>query len=435
MPNLSAIAGIVLASAFPAAVQDAAPAKKWTQEELEKVSAAIQHDIEEQRGAKFLRPVKVKVTDAKGFLEYAKKRQEKTETPERRTRDETIAKMLGLVPPDLDLEKAFESLLESQVGGFYEPGADTFYLMETFGGDIAKIILAHELTHALDDQLYDLDGNLKKLGQKSDAEFAYQAVVEGSGTSAMNRWTIGHLANIDKKALLASQDLGTKGLAEAPVFLWKPLIAAYLLGEGFLTRQAGMNIAMKPATAEDVQQAFQHPPRSSEQILHPAKYWDPKELDEPRSVEIDASKIGGGWKADGDDTLGELYLALATTPVDDRKPFDPKNPFAVMGLKYTNVAAEGWGGDRALLLEKGNARILWLVTAWDRPEDAEEFRAAAEDVLKKAPGAETFRRTVDRLDSGDVVVVRVTQGVEEKDVPKPTWKIGPKAAPEAGSGR
>jgi hypothetical protein len=424
MQNLLGLvaAAVVFTSPGP---QDAAPAKKWTQAELEKVSEEIRGDIEQQRGAKFSRPVKVQVTDAKGFLEYAKKRQEKTETPERRVRDETIAKMLGLIDPDLDLQAALEKLLEGQVGGFYEPGADTFYLMESFGGDIARIILAHELTHALDDQLYDLDGTLKKLGQRTDAEFAYSAVVEGSGTSAMNKWMFAHLQNLDKKALMESGDITTRGLEDAPQFLWKPLIAVYLRGEGFLVRTEGMNIAMKAAAADDLKQAFQHPPRSSEQILHPQKYWDPKEADEPRDVEIDASKLPAGWKSMGDDTLGEIYLAMATTPADARTPFDPKNPLAILGLDYTNEAAKGWGGDRAVLLQKGDARVLWLVTAWDRPEDAEEFRAAAEKVLASAPGAKEFRRKVEREGDGDVVVVEVAKGVEEKDVPKPAFKVAP----------
>jgi hypothetical protein len=152
-------------------------AKRWTQAELEQVSEEIKSDIEALRGKKFKRPIKVQITDKKGFLEYAHKRQELTETPERKARDEEIAKLLGLIPPEMDLQAAMEKLLESQVGGFYDPGSDTFYLMETFGGDLARIILSHELTHALDDQYFDLDGSLKKLHHETDAEFAYQAIV------------------------------------------------------------------------------------------------------------------------------------------------------------------------------------------------------------------------------------------------------------------
>ena len=100
-----------------------------------------------------------------------------------------------------------------------------------------------------------------------------------------------------------------------PPFLWKPLIAAYLRGEGFLVHAAGMNIAMKAAKVEDIRAAFGNPPRSSEQILHPDKYWNPDQRDEPRRIEFDASALADGWKVLGQDTLGELYLGLLTTPL------------------------------------------------------------------------------------------------------------------------
>jgi len=425
------ITALALVPALLTFVQDAkaAPPKVWTQAELEAVSAEIKSDIETMRGTKFQRPVKVKVTDKKGFIEYARKRQEKTETPERKARDEWNAKLLGLVPIDMNLQAALEKLLEGQVGGFYDPGSDTFYLMDSFGGDLARIILAHELTHALDDQCFDLDGQLAKLHQESDAEFAFQAVVEGSGTSAMNQWTMQHLKDLDRAALLESSDLETQGLAEAPQFLWKPLIAAYLRGEGFLVHTAGMNVGMKASKTEDIRRAFEHPPRSSEQILHPDKYWDADKVDEPRKVSVDASKLQSGWKVAGEDTLGEITLALVTTPLDQRKPFDPKNPLSILGIQYTNKAAEGWGGDRAVLLEKGDARVLWLVTAWDRPEDAQEFQAAVAAVFPDDPKA-AIQHRIERPGDADVVVVVASHGVAPGDVPTLTWKVEPKAKPD-----
>ena len=365
--------------AFPLAVvattQDASPTKteKWTQEELERVAADIQADLEEMREAKFKRPVKVQTGSKQDFLDYVRRRQEKTETPERRARDETVAKMLGLIPPEMDVQAELKKLLEAQVGGFYDPSSDTFFIMDSFGGDLAKIILAHELTHALDDQYYDLDGKLAAAKEQSDAEFSLSALFEGSGTSAMNQWTFKRLKDLDKKALMESANVGTQGLDTAPALLWKPLIAAYLRGEGFLVHAEGMNIAMKAPTLEDVRRAFERPPRSSEQILHPAKYWDEEKLDEPRKIEFDASKRPEGWTVLGEDTLGEIYLAILTTPPDKRGGFDTKNPFAIIGLQFTNKAAEGWGGDRMLLLGKGDLRWLELVTIWDTPDDAREF--------------------------------------------------------------
>jgi hypothetical protein len=195
-----------------------------------------------------------------------------------------------------------------------------------------------------------------------------------------------------------------------------------------------MNVAMKAAKMEDIRQAFEHPPRSAEQILHPEKYWDAKAIDEPRAVAIDSSKLAAGWKVLGEDTLGELFLALVTTPVDKRAKFDAKNPLSVLGIQYTNKAAEGWGGDRALLLEKGDARALWLVTVWDTPEDAQEFRDAAAAQFQETSDAKSgFHHRVDRTGDSDVVVVVAYSGMAEKDLPTPTWKIAPKSAPKETS--
>jgi hypothetical protein len=60
--------------------------------------------------------------------------------------------------------------------------------MENCPVGIAKIVLSHELGHALDDQLYDIDGTLSRVAERSDVGMAYQSVVEGSGTAVMNRW-------------------------------------------------------------------------------------------------------------------------------------------------------------------------------------------------------------------------------------------------------
>src|SRR5262249_53334103 len=162
----------------------------------------------------------------------------------------------------------------------------------------------------------------------------------------------------------------------------KRWIAAYLRGEGFLVHFAGMNIAMKAPTSGDIRQAFEHPPRSSEQVLHPEKYWDSAQRDEPRRVELELSKLPPDWKLLGEDTLGELYPALVPAPFDQRKAVGAKDPVPVLSIGYTNKAAEGWGGDRGVLLGKGDAGVLWLVTAWDTPKDAGEFLDAASAILR-----------------------------------------------------
>lgn len=362
----------------------------WTQAELEAMSATIQKDVEAIRGESFKRPVSVELIDGPGFIEYAKGRMQEMSTPELQSAEEDIYKMLGLVPAEMDLMQATMKLLEGQVGGFYDPAGDIFYLMEAFTGGVAKVILAHELTHALDDQLYDLDAGFSTRLKNRDALAAYQSVVEGSGTAVMAVWTMKNIGALDPKDLEQAQSMGVDSLADAPEVLWKPLMASYVTGQTFL--QKGYRFLKKTdkdaSIADATNKAFEKPPLSMEQVLHPEKYWDPKKRDDPKRVSL-AIEGTDGWELLDRSVLGELQLALITR---EPEPVDFTNQMALAFLKYTNPAAEGWGGDQTLLYGKGDARRLVITTVWDTKEDSAEFAEAMQARL------ESWRKKVQKLD-------------------------------------
>lgn len=355
----------------------AATQAQWSQTELEDVSAEVRGQVEDLRGLKFKQPVAVKLTDKEGFTGYLVQHEADEGELETMHRDESVAKLLGLLPADMDYEKKMTDLLREQVGGFYDPSTKTFYLMDTCTGGLARIILAHELTHALDDQYFDLDAHQKECGHDSDCEFAFRAVAEGSATQLMTQWAVHHASELSRSDMEEAGKMGAAELADAPPFLWKPLIAAYLRGQAFLDA-ARKSLSKDERSERDagVRRAFTRMPRSSEQVLHPPKYWDETKRDEPMSVAIDTSHLPQGWKVAGEDTLGELTLALLTTPLKERKGLDVGDTFGMLAIKYTNKAAEGWGGDRLVLLARGDDRVLDLVTAWDTQKDADEFAAA-----------------------------------------------------------
>jgi hypothetical protein len=119
-----------------------------------------------------------------------------------------------------------------------------------------------------------------------------------------------------------------------------------------------------------VDAAHRDPPASSEQVLHPERYFDARD----RPVEI---ALGGtdrieadGWHASVEDTLGELGVRILVG----------------RGLSAVSAArvAEGWGGDRLRALAKGDELVLVWMTAWDRPEDASDFAGALPVVRPEA---------------------------------------------------
>lgn len=365
--------------------QAAARREELDRPRLEELAAEIRGEIERLRESEFRSPVAVELADVATFRAYVTERMERSDSPQALAAQADTARLLGLVPAGLDLQAELQRLLESQVGGFYDPQTDTFYLMEGFDGDLARFILAHELVHALDDQLFDIDGTLERVGGSSDADFAFHAVVEGSATQTGMAWAMKHM-----RSGLDVADLGDAGLQlpplDAPPFLWKPLLASYMRGLAFVERGRKLH-------GEDfLQRVFEHPPRSSEQVLHPEKYWKDSQRDEPRELEFLPTDSGAaeGWSVLHEDTLGELGLALVVEPREAREPLDPQNAFALLALVYSGSATNGWGGDRALLLGKGEERFLRLASVWDSEEDAREFAAALQAVMPPAEEGVTW---------------------------------------------
>ena len=284
--------------------------------------------------------------------------------------------MLGFVPPDMDVLEAQLELLEAQVGGFYDPGGKTFYLMDACPKGIAGVILAHELGHALDDQLYDIDAGALARSQVTDRALAYHMVVEGSGTAVMTRWTVDHAGDLDIGALTEMQNEANAGMSAAPEYLWKPLLGSYMVGAAFLAKTDKIMVGQSsPGSNESIEAAFGEPPRSTEQALHPEKYWDAERIDEPTRVTVATDALPEGWNLLREDVLGELVLAILTTP-EAQRGVDFSNPFAVIGIEYTNDAAAGWDGDACVLVGNGDARFLRLATVWDSERDAAEFYGA-----------------------------------------------------------
>lgn len=383
----------------------------WSQAELESVSEEIKEQIAQLRGQAFKHGVRVEIQDKDGLIAYMKKRQDEFEPEADRKATERLAKLFGMVPQDLDLDATLQSVIEQQVGGFYDPADDAFFLMESFTGDLARLILAHELVHALDDQWYDLDGTIESLLGSTDALEAYRSVIEGSATYAMQAWMMKHAMGLDREALMESNDMLSGGLDDAPAFLWKPLISAYMQGMLFLAD------GDKRDVDSFIELAFKAPPRSMEQVLHPEKYWDEGKRDEPRTVQVEFEEPGD-WKVVHEDTYGELYLALMTAPADQRGGLDASNPMAFLTLKYTNDAASGWDGDRVVLLENGDTHAAMLVTVWDSPEDSTEFATALKGVFSELE--DDVQRSVE-VAFGDVVVVKVVAG--EGELPQSIHKI------------
>jgi hypothetical protein len=353
----------------------AAGAARLTQSEAEAAVKAVIPDIQDIRGFKFTKPVPVSVIDDAKARDYALARFKRL-TPESKIRsDQNVFRLLGLVPKDLDVLKALLDVLEEQAGGFYDPTTKSFYLLDDMPKNMTGLLTAHEMTHALEDQRYDIDGRIAKVLDDDDASFALSSLVEGSASLAAAIYVAKGIASgtLDAEALAGMSDaVKTERLNAMPDALKRQLLGPYVLGVTFLSRAHGGGTGAE-FPLSDVDAAWARPPRSSEQILHPEKYWDAGRRDNPKPVTMPSPKtvLGKGWTLAGSGVLGELMLgSLVGAEAPDTAAL------VSGGGVWTNAAASGWGGDRFELWSTGASSLVLVLTVWDTAKDADEFAAA-----------------------------------------------------------
>lgn len=323
-------------------------------------------------------------------------------SPEELRASEVALKKFGLAPADFQLRAFIVSVLTEQIAGYYNPKTQQFYLADWIELDGIKPVIAHELTHALQDQHFNLRRFEEWPKNDSDAELAAHALVEGDATVLMMQYVMVS----PQRALALFKSMGTtqsEQLDRAPRALRETLMFPYERG---MTWAANLH---KRGGWELVSGAYDNLPKSTEQILHPEKYFareEPLKITDWPNV---SNLLGKGWRVLDHDVNGEwgYYLIL-----DEY----------LKAKSESIIASAGWGGDRYVLYEGPNAGDVLLVqyTHWDTEKDAQEFYAAylkrTNQRYKDAGGAQTpgdksSTRAVWTTNEGDVVVERRGQRV------------------------
>src|SRR6266404_4121584 len=191
---------------------------------------SIEQQTSELRGLPFKSPVNYKMIDRTELRRVLVEKVKEQYTPqEMRDYSRTLA-AVGLVPEGTDLLNVLVSLYNEQVAAFYVPEEHSLYTFKdlVFSSNIDKMLLAHELTHALQDQNFDLLKFPLKEKNNDDLAMATSALVEGDATVLMTQYYAQN-ANPDE----ALGDLGailgqsTTKLTDAPPFLRAMLLFPY----------------------------------------------------------------------------------------------------------------------------------------------------------------------------------------------------------------
>jgi hypothetical protein len=303
-------------------------------------------------------------------------------TPAEMHAAEVLLKAFGLAPKSFAYRSFLIKLLTEQVAGYYDPKAQQFYLADWIDLDGQKPVMAHELTHALQDQHFDLNRFEKWPKGDSDAELAAHALIEGDATLAMTIYMSKNpLVALAFIKSLGSQGLSTEQFKQAPRALRESLLFPYEEGSAWATQ------LYKRGGWQMVSEAFAKLPQSSEQILHADKYFA---YEAPQKLALPDFKsvLGPSWKQIDYDVNGEwgCFLILDEFLNDAAE---------------SKQAAAGWGGDRFALYETGKPNEFFIaqLTAWDTPDDAREFfDAYAKRTTKRYPDAKDWQADDDRIE-------------------------------------
>ena len=304
------------------------------------------------------------------FTSFIASQSDEDTTPQWRAAEEEFLKRMGLLPQNTDLQQLLVQLYSAEVAAYYQPTDGTFYLIDTGQpfGPADKVAVAHEYTHALQDQHFDLEGNRIKDPAEGDAALAQLSVIEGDATLTSQLWMVQDMSEAEQ-AQLVSQALGELSqdqLANMPTILRRQLEFPY--AEGFLFVRDVYGLGGFDA----VNQALQTPPASTEQILHSDKYYN-HEQPVPVTLNDLTATLGAGWSNDYQQTLGELNIQVLAAGGEKPALDVPGLPVA---WPHQEVAA-GWGGDRLNMYENASSGA-WLIDwqiAWDTQADADEFSA------------------------------------------------------------
>jgi len=329
--------------------------------------ATIETRVEQIRALRFeTRPRPQEVSPAQARREGLEDLDRSYPAAQRRA-DEEVLKLLGLLEPSVDLRKVSASIFGEGVAGYYDPRTKRLRIVrgaQTANRVLNEITLAHELTHALEDQRFGLD--LEDASGSDDAALANLALVEGSATAVMLTYAERHFSAEQTLGGLFSslgQDTG-----DLPPFIEAQLVFPYLSGQAFIQRlyeTGGGGWSL-------VNAAYRfRPPASTEQVLHPDKYLH---VEQPERVRGSARAVlGAGWRRLAGGTWGEWAT----------------------GELLGNVgAAEGWGGDRYELWQRGSGDCsapcrdrdaLVMRWRWDTRAAARKFETVLREWLTPRP--------------------------------------------------
>jgi hypothetical protein len=338
--------------------------------------------VSEDTGLPIEHKVKRKLTKRDEVQSYLEKSMKEDKDAKRMERSSAVLKKFGLIPRNFDLGNFLVAMLREQVAGYYDAKTKTVNLLNWLDAEQQKPVLAHELTHALQDQSFGIEKWMK--GSDPDADnknadpspddiatdeesSARQAVVEGQAMVVLLDYS---LAPQGKTTLNSPQvvDVLEQGMLQgtadspkfrdAPMFLKEELTFPYRYGLDF-------TLALQKAGGKELAYAgaFKNPPKTTREIMEPQTYLTHEKL-EPMKL-IDMEKDFKSYDPFDIGAMGEFDVDILVEQYADAKEAAAIYPEWRGGYYFAGK----------LKADKSAPIGLLYVSRWSSPAKAAEFAA------------------------------------------------------------
>ena len=315
-------------------------------------------------------PLKKSIRTREQIRAYVLRQMDDEKDAKERYSSARSAEAFGLIPKGFDLESFIVDLLTEQIAGLYDPKAHEFYIADWIAPDEQRMVMSHELTHALQDQYFHIEEWARAARPNDDAELARESVLEGSAMAGMLEYelrdkglNLRDLPDFDPSIFVG--DLAdTPMLKKAPPFIKDSLMFPYFNGLTFsltvLRSRGWAGFAF----------VFANPPAGTQQIMHPDLYRTGK-APVPLKVDLPDGIPGSGWTLLEENSMGEFGWKEVL------KQF--------LDADRAKKVAAGWDGDDYATFEQKDSKQLMLFTRvrFSTEEMASGFFAAYSEALRK----------------------------------------------------
>ena len=316
-----------------------------------------------------LSPLKKSLRSRDEIRAYLLQKMKEDKDAGKRYADQKTMEKFGLLPTDYPLEETLVKVLTEQIAGLYDPDSHEFFIADWNSLADERMVMSHELTHALQDQYFHIDKWTDAAKPNDDAELARDAVIEGSAIAAMldyilqGKGSIRDLGELDPSILMGDVDSSPE-LAKAPKVLRDELLFPYLAGAPFT-----QSVLKASSGWPDFHKVFERPPVSTQQIMHPDMYLQgvvPPTIALPETMGL----LSAEWKKLDENNMGEFGL------LEILGQFLSKD-------RATSLAAT-WSADRYAIIEnqKNKRTLLLFRVRLASDADAARFFGAYSEVLE-----------------------------------------------------